>query len=120
MSDHGSPRTSRLREIGRAGAVVAAGVIAFSGIAAGTAAAAEGYGDTGSTEGGAGFTPTTPVDGFVYHWGKYHYGEENFVGSEVNRVTSDPGRYVDIHLDMVKMMLGESPEGTMDMGTSDY
>ena len=130
MSKHNAPRAQRLRQIGRAGAVVAGGALALSGIMAGSASAAEGHGDSGygdsgsesgtSTPKSTSFTPTTPVDGFVYHWGKYHYGEKDFVGNEVGRVTSDPGKYVDIHLDMVKMMTGQTPEGGMDMGNSDY
>ena len=126
MSNHQAPRTSRLRNIGRASAVLAGGALALSALA-GTASAAEGhddsgYGDTGSesTPKSTSFTPTTPVDGFVYHWGKYHYGEENFAGDEVKRITTDPGKYVDIHLDMVKMMLGQMPEGDMGMGSSGY
>jgi len=133
MSRHKVSGARRLRNFGRAGAVVAGGALALSGIMAGTASAAEGYGggqdDSGSTgtdmpatesTESAGFTPTTPIDGFVYHWATYHYGEQDFVGNEVERITSDPGRYVDIHLDMVKMMLGQTPEGSMDMGSSDY
>jgi hypothetical protein len=129
MSKHKASGASRLRNIGRAGAVVAGGALALSALA-GTASAAEGHGDSGygdsgsesatSTPKSTSFTPTTPVDGFVYHWGKYHYGEEDFAGNEVKRITSDPGKYVDIHLDMVKMMLGQMPEGDMDMGNSDY
>jgi len=129
MSKHNASGASRLRNIGRAGAVVAGGALALSALA-GTASAAEGYGDSGHGDSGSGsgtttpkstsFTPTTPVDGFVYHWGKYHYGEENFAGDEVKRITTDPGKYVDIHLDMVKMMLGQMPEGDMGMGNSGY
>jgi hypothetical protein len=128
MSKHKASGASRLRNIGRAGAVVAGGALALSALA-GTASAAE-YGDSGHGDSGTdsatatpkstSFTPTTPVDGFVYHWGKYHYGEENFAGDEVKRITTDPGKYVDIHLDMVKMMLGQTPEGSMDMGNSGY
>jgi hypothetical protein len=136
MSKHKASGASRLRNIGRAGAVVAGGALALSALA-GTASAAEGYGDSGYGDSGSGsgtsttpstpstpkstsLTPTTPVDGFVYHWGKYHYGEENFAGDEVKRITTDPGKYVDIHLDMVKMMLGQTPEGDMGMGNSGY
>jgi hypothetical protein len=128
MSKHKASGASRLRNIGRAGAVVAGGALALSALA-GTASAAE-YGDSGHGDSGTdsatatpkstSLTPTTPVDGFVYHWGKYHYGEENFAGDEVKRITTDPGKYVDIHLDMVKMMLGQSPEGDMGMGNSGY
>lgn len=130
MSKHNAPRAQRLRKIGRASAVVAGGALALSGIMAGSASAAEGYGgghDDSSSTGtdktateSTGFTPTTPVDGFVYHWGTYHYGEKDFAGDEVKRITSDPGKYVDIHLDMVKMMLGQTPEGDMNMGNSGY
>jgi len=131
MSKHRASGASRLRNIGRAGAVVAGGALALSGIMAGTASAAEGYGGAGHDDSGSGsgtstpkstsFTPTTPVDGFVYHWGTYHYGEQNFAGDEVKRITTDPGKYVDIHLDMVKMMTGQTPEGDMGgMGSSGY
>ncbi|MGI5132737.1 hypothetical protein ACQEVB_38450 [Pseudonocardia sp. CA-107938] len=129
MSKHRTSGSSRLRNIGRAGAVVAGGALAISGIMTGTASAAEGYGDTGhdstassgsTAPKSTAFTPTTPVDGFVYHWGKYHYGEENFAGDEVKRITTDPGKYVDIHLDMVKMMAGLTPEGDMGTGPSGY
>jgi hypothetical protein len=127
MSHHRAPRASRLRNIGRASAVLAGGVLALSGIAAGTASADEGHEGSGYGEadkgasGANGFTPTTPVDGFTYHWMKYHYGEENFAGNEANRILTDPGRYVDIHLDMVKMMLGEdAPEDGMDSGGGGY
>lgn len=131
MSKHNAPRMSQLRSIGRASAVVAGGALAFSGILAGTASAAEGYGDSEHADSGygetgtaapeaTGFTPTTPIDGFVYHWGTYHYGEKDFAGNEVGRVTSDPGKYVDIHLDMVKMMLGQTPEGGMAMDSGGY
>jgi hypothetical protein len=128
MSNHKAPRASRLRNIGRASAVLAGGALALSALA-GTASAAEGYGDAGHDSGSdsgtttpksTAFTPTTPIDGFVYHWGTYHYGEQNFAGDEVKRITTDPGKYVDIHLDMVKMMLGQTPEGDMNMGSSGY
>ena len=34
------------------------------------------------------------------------YKESNFVGSETDRILTDPGRYLDIHLDMLNEMLG--------------
>jgi hypothetical protein len=73
--------------------------------------------DPRSPPGGAiGFTPTTPVDGFANHWMTYHYKEANFVGNETDRILTDPGRYLDIHLDMVNEMLvwdsGDSGSGS--------
>ncbi len=81
--------------------------------------AAEGYGESGHgdssktdtvTSESTGFTPTTPVD----------HGEKDFAGNGVERITTDPGMYVDIHLDTVTMVLGRTPEGRTDMGSSDF
>jgi hypothetical protein len=104
---------ARLRTIGRGGAVVAGGVLALSGIAAGTASADEGYSapDEGTTAEDPGFIPTSPVDGIANHWMMNHYKEANFAGDEVNRIVSDPQRYIDVHLGMVQEMLGQESEG---------
>jgi hypothetical protein len=112
MADHRAQRVSRLRTIGRGSAVVAGGVLALSGIAVGTAAAAEGhdeYDSTTTTETAEdpGFIPTSPVDGVANHWMTYHYKEANFAQDEVGRIVSDPQRYIDIHLEMVAEMLGQ-------------
>lgn len=125
MSDHRAPRGDRLRRIARTGVAVTGGVLALSGIAAGTASAAEMPSLPGTPMGGAGLaptglTPTTPVDGFTYHWMTYHYGEENFAADEVGRITSDPQRYVGIHLDMAKMMLGQETPSAGSTGPAGY
>ncbi len=112
MADHRAPRMARLRNIGRASAVVTGGVLALSGIAAGTASAHEGYDEadeptTETTAEDPGFLPTSPVDGVANHWMTYHYQEEDFAQNEVIRIVSDPERYIDIHLEMVAEMLGQ-------------
>lgn len=123
MADHRSARVARLRTIGRGGAVVAGGVLALSGIAAGTASADEGHDGydettTGTTAEDPGFIPTSPVDGIANHWMMNHYQEENFAADEVDRIVTDPQRYIDVHLGMVAEMLGqESGAGTL---SSDY
>lgn len=117
MSNHRAAHASRVRNIGRASAVVAGSALALSGIAAGTANADEGYGAAEAGE--PTLTLTTPVDGVVYHWYKYHYGEGNFLANEAGRIGSDPVRYAGIHLEMVGQMLGLSAPHGAPMG-SDY
>jgi hypothetical protein len=114
MADHRARSAARLRTIGRGSAVVAGGVFALSALGAGSALADEGYSapddettTTTDTAEDPGFIPTSPVDGIANHWMNYHYKEANFAQDEVGRITSDPQRYIDIHLDMVAEMLGQ-------------
>jgi hypothetical protein len=117
MADHRAASAARLRTIGRGSAVVAGGVFALSALGAGSALAHEGYSapdddettttTTTETAEDPGFIPTSPVDGIANHWMNFHYKEANFAQDEVGRITSDPQRYIDIHLEMVAEMLGQ-------------
>jgi hypothetical protein len=121
MGQHRASRTARLRTIGRGSAVVAGGVFALSAFAAGTASAAEGYSapddNTTDTAEDPGFIPTSPVDGIANHWMNNHYKEANFATDEVDRIVTDPQRYIDVHLGMVQEMLGQ--DGGMETLPSD-
>ena len=94
MADHRAPRMARLRNIGRASAVVTGGVLALSGIAAGTASAHEGYDEadepttettTEATAEDPGFLPTSPVDGVANHWMTYHYQTRSATSTSTSR-----------------------------------
>jgi hypothetical protein len=89
-----------LRRTGRAGAIVAGGVMAMGAIATGTALASE---PSGTTTAGL-----APVDGFAAHWVEYHYGHD-FVASEPKALLGSPTNYAAIHTEMAKEMLGLAP-----------
>ncbi|GAA2899860.1 hypothetical protein GCM10010472_67590 [Pseudonocardia halophobica] len=111
-----SERQSVLRRAGKAGVLVAGGVMALSAVAAGTASAHEGHSvpEKEPAEGTA--NPAAPVeevvghvvDGFVAHWGQYHY-QHSLVENDIPFATSDPVEYVGIHTHMVEMMTGQAP-----------
>ncbi|MCE0763773.1 hypothetical protein LWC35_12770 [Pseudonocardia kujensis] len=96
---------SVLRRAGKAGVVVAGGVMALSAVAAGTAFADEGH--SGPEKEVGGFSPTTPIDGVVAHWMMYHY-EKDFT-QEPQAILADPAGYAAIHQHMAEMMLGLAP-----------
>jgi hypothetical protein len=120
MADHRASSAARVRAIGRGGAVVVGGVFALSALGAGTASAHEGSSapdedtSTGTTAEDPGFIPTSPVDGVANHWMMNHYKEADFAQNEVDRIVTDPQRYIDVHLGMVAEMLGqESGSGNL-------
>jgi hypothetical protein len=103
-----------LRRAGRAGVVVAGGAIALTGLAAGSASAAElpelpALPVVPDVEKAVG----TAVDGFVVHWGEFHY-QHSLVDNDIPFALSDPEQYVGFHTHMVEMMTGMAPLPTDD------
>jgi hypothetical protein len=91
-----------LRRAGKAGAVVAGGVMALAAVGAGTAMASE---PTAPATTNAGITP---IDGFAAHWVEYHYGTD-FLNKEPKAITASPAKYAAIHQHMAEQMLGLAP-----------
>jgi hypothetical protein len=117
-----------LRRAGRAGVVVAGGALALTGLAAGTASAHEAApmdvmpSGTGLALPELPALPVVPdvekkvgtvVDGFVVHWGEFHY-QHSLIDNDVPFALAEPGDYIGIHKHMADMMLGEAPLPTDD------
>jgi hypothetical protein len=96
-----SERQRVLRRAGRAGVLVAGGVMALTAVGAGTALAHV------EEPAAPAFSPTTPVDGFAAHWVQYHYGHD--FAQEPETIMADPDEYAAIHQHMFETMTGQAP-----------
>jgi hypothetical protein len=96
-----SERQSVLSRAGKAGVLVAGGVMALTAVGAGTASAYE------EEHPAPAFSPTTPVDGFAAHWVQYHYGRD--FTKEPETIMADPEQYAALHQHVAEMMLGQAP-----------
>lgn len=101
-----SERQSVLHRAGKAGVLVAGGVMALTAVGAGTAAAHEEERAV-QEQATPAFSPTTPVDGFAAHWVQYHYGRD--FTKEPETIMADPEQYAAIHQHMAETMLGQAP-----------